>query len=94
MPCFFALASSCSSVSPVIVWVQTGSPASFQFNDKVILYSLMLAEIYILGLTKLIMILIGQSLFLNAKHTRSQTQQLYFQQVFMSSLLRYYLLPI
>ena len=37
MPCFFALASSCSSVSPVIVWVQTGSPASLQFNDKVIL---------------------------------------------------------
>ena len=31
------LASSSSSVSPVIVWVQTGSPASLQFNDKVIL---------------------------------------------------------
>jgi hypothetical protein len=39
IPCFFALASSSSAVSPCIVCVQTGSPASLQFNDKVMFWS-------------------------------------------------------
>jgi hypothetical protein len=38
----------------------------------------MLAELFILGLTKLIMFLIRYSVYFSAKHTRSQTQQLYF----------------
>ena len=36
MPCFFAFCNSSSSVSPYIVWVQTGSPASLQFRLNVI----------------------------------------------------------
>jgi hypothetical protein len=40
MPCSLAFFNSSSSVSPYIVWVHTGSTASLQFIDKVMIHYL------------------------------------------------------